>query len=161
MALMIPEKLPYNSTQGEKRAFSILQNLPDDCIVYYEPLVSNRYPDFIVILPSTGVLVVEVKGWRHGNIQHCDSHKITVSGEVRTHPSLQARDYKYRLMDRCREAQVCQSLLNEEGPFKGRFCFPFAHMVVLSNINSEQIQRAACGDLLPFFPSGTTLFRDE
>jgi len=161
VALMVPEKLPYNATQGEKRVFSILQNLPENCVVYYEPLVSNRYPDFVAILPSTGVLVVEVKGWRHGDIQQCDPQKINVLGEVHTPPARQARDYKYRLMDRCREAPACRPLLYDAGSFKGKFRFPFAHMVVLSNIDSEQIQRASCGDLSPFFPSETTLFRDE
>ncbi len=27
----------------------------------YEPIIENRYPDFIIIAPTLGVLVVEVK----------------------------------------------------------------------------------------------------
>jgi hypothetical protein len=38
--------------------------LPDDCLIYYEPVVRRRYPDLIAILPEVGVLVIEVKDWR-------------------------------------------------------------------------------------------------
>jgi hypothetical protein len=58
MAQMIPDRLPDKASRGEGRVFSILKNLPDDCIVYYEPVIRNRYPDFIVIIPSVGVLVI-------------------------------------------------------------------------------------------------------
>ena len=47
---------------GERKVFALLQQLPDEVIVYYEPVVADRYPDFIVIIPSVGLLVIEVKG---------------------------------------------------------------------------------------------------
>ena len=34
MAEMVPEALPAASTAGEKRVFSALERLPDDCLVY-------------------------------------------------------------------------------------------------------------------------------
>jgi hypothetical protein len=52
MAEMIPETLPASSTAGEKRVFSALARLPDDCLVYYEPVVRRRYPDLIAILAA-------------------------------------------------------------------------------------------------------------
>ena len=63
MAEMIPDRLPSGASAGEKKVFALLQQLPDDVIVYYEPVVADRYPDFIVIIPSLGLLVIEVKGW--------------------------------------------------------------------------------------------------
>ena len=64
MAEMIPDRLPASSTAGERRIFATLGRLPDDCLIYYEPVVRRRYPDLIVILPDVGVLVIEVKDWR-------------------------------------------------------------------------------------------------
>ncbi len=47
MAEMIPETLPKSSTAGERRVFAALARLPDECLVYYEPVVRRRYPDLI------------------------------------------------------------------------------------------------------------------
>jgi len=161
VAMMVPEKLPYRVSKGEERIFSLLKNLPDDCIVYYEPIVANRYPDFVAILPSLGVLIIEVKGWRSKEIEKCNSDIVLVSGENHTHPNRQARDYKYRLMDICRNSPVCDVLLNRTGKFEGKFQFPFAHMVALSNIDSEQLKNSTAGDLSSFFPENITLTRDH
>jgi hypothetical protein len=32
-------------------------------VVNYEPAIDNRNPDFVVVLPTLGVLLVEVMGW--------------------------------------------------------------------------------------------------
>src|SRR5262245_19296200 len=64
MARLIPDTLPASSTAGERRVFAALARLPDDCLIYYEPVVRRRYPDLIAILPEVGVLVFEVKDWR-------------------------------------------------------------------------------------------------
>lgn len=160
MAYMIPDKLPYSASQGEKKTFALLQNLPDDCIVYYEPIIANRYPDFIVIMPRMGILVIEVKGWRHSEIEKIDMESAIVAGISEKHPRRQAREYMFKLMDICRESGLCKNLLHESGEYQGKFLFPFAHMVVLSNIDSEQIKKSPIGDLSPFFPPEKTIYRD-
>jgi hypothetical protein len=38
----------------------VLARLPDDCLIYYEPVVRRRYADLIAILPEIGVLVIEL-----------------------------------------------------------------------------------------------------
>src|SRR5215472_10913777 len=73
MAEMIPDRLPSGASAGEKKVFALLQELPDDVIVYYEPVVADRYPDFIVIIPSIGLLVIEVKGWYPNAIERADN----------------------------------------------------------------------------------------
>ena len=100
MAEMIPDRLPDNTSAGEKKLFAILQRLPDDYIVYYEPVVENRYPDFIVICPDMGLMVIEVKGWYQKQIVSADSNYVhikdrTPQGEIAKykHPVRQARDY--------------------------------------------------------------------
>jgi hypothetical protein len=44
MAEMIPDRLPSGASAGEKKVFALLQQLSDDVIVYYEPVVADRYP---------------------------------------------------------------------------------------------------------------------
>lgn len=161
MAYMVPEKLPYNASMGEKKTFALLQNLPESCLVYYEPIISNRYPDFVVILPTVGVLVIEVKGWRHTEIGKINNEEAFVNGINEKHPQRQAREYKFKLMDTCKQSGLCKSLLHESGQYEGKFKLPFADMVVLSNIDSEQLKRAPIGDLTPFFPPENTITRDN
>ncbi len=103
MAEMIPDRLPSGASAGEKKVFALLQQLPDDVIVYYEPVVADRYPDFIVIIPSIGLLVIEVKGWYPNAIERADNAEVVISArgqrEVCKHPVRQARDYKFQLMN--------------------------------------------------------------
>jgi hypothetical protein len=51
MAEMISDTLPASSTAGERRVFATLARLPEDCLIYYEPVVRRRYPELIAILP--------------------------------------------------------------------------------------------------------------
>lgn len=50
--------------------FAAVQALPDDVVVYYEPVIRRRFPDFIVIAPTLGVIVIEVKGLTRKTITH-------------------------------------------------------------------------------------------
>src|SRR5262245_38641083 len=104
MAEMIPDTLPASSTAGERRVFATLARLPDDCLIYYEPVVRRRYPDLIAILPEVGVLVIEVKDWRLAELGSMrvnpDTVTITRRGTVTVvpHPHRQARGYMLGLM---------------------------------------------------------------
>jgi hypothetical protein len=102
MAEMIPEYLPDHATQGERAVFAALQQLPSEVLVFYEPIIKRRYPDFIVIDPQAGILVVEVKGRRAGWIQEANRRNIRIrqagNERVDDHPIHQARKYQDRLM---------------------------------------------------------------
>ncbi len=87
MAEMIPDRLPSGASAGEKRVFDVLQRLPDNCIVYYEPVVSNRYPDFVVIIPEVGLLIIEVKGWYPAHIESGDLNQVRIASRGRTESS--------------------------------------------------------------------------
>ena len=78
MSEMIPDRMPTRASQGEKRLFSILQRLPDDYIFFYEPVIENRYPDFIIIGPNLGLLIVEVKGWYPKHIISANQHEVVI-----------------------------------------------------------------------------------
>jgi hypothetical protein len=162
MAEMIPETIPSSSTEGEKRLFRLLERLPDDCLVYFEPVTRRRRPDFIVLMPAVGVLIIEVKDWYLANIAAATQKTITLRREEKsvTHPREQGRGYMHRLMADFRGHPRAALLMQKDGLFAGRPAFPCCHISVLSNINRGQIEREA-PDLLRIFPSSDTVTKDE
>jgi hypothetical protein len=164
MAEMIPDHLPPGASAGEKRVFDVLQRLPNDCIVYWEPVVARRYPDFIVIIPDLGLLVIEVKGWHCSHIVEANTQEVRIQSSagllVHKHPSRQARDYMNALRDACRSHASSTCLLQLTGPHEGKFVFPFAHCAVLSQITSDQIGKHPSENLRSIFPSESVVTAD-
>ena len=101
MAECIPDRLSSKASRGEERTFAFLKKLPDDYLIYYEPNIDNRHPDFIVIAPDLGVIIIEVKGWHLDDIVKGNHSEITVNinncERQETHPLEQARNYMWRL----------------------------------------------------------------
>jgi hypothetical protein len=165
MAECIPDRLSSKASRGEERTFAFLKKLPDDYLIYYEPNIDNRHPDFIVIAPDLGVIVVEVKGWHLDDIVKGNHSEITVntdnSERQEIHPLEQARNYMWRLAGACEKSPNRSLLLHQEGPKKNKFFFPFCHFVVLSNITRDNILRRKEQDVSEIFKMDNTLFRDE
>jgi len=161
MAEMIPESVPSGRPIGERHVFDVLQNLPDDYIVYYEPVIAHRYPDFLVICPDLGLMVVEVKDWLGQNITAADPDTVhyRFGNDVQPlkHPIRQAREYMTKLMDRCKVSRAHECLCHQEGIHKGQFMFPFGHMVILTKISSEEL---ASHRLTEVFPSDRVMTKD-
>ena len=164
MAEMIPDRLPASASAGEGRVFAALQRLPDNCIVYYEPVVGTRYPDFLVLVPDLGLLVIEVKGWRASALRRANMNEITVSDrgleQIYPHPVRQARGYMNRLRDRCRASPWSAQLMNDPG-HAGKFIFPFGHVAILSNITRAQLNEPERAGLANVFSADRTITRDE
>jgi hypothetical protein len=162
MAEMIPDRLPARASAGETRVFTLLQKLSDDVIVYYEPVVADRYPDFIVIIPRVGLLVIEVKGWYPNHILGATNVEvfINVGGrqEARKHPVRQARDYQLQLMDTARRHPETAALLQNAGTHAGKFIFPFGHIAILNNCTRQQLNERGLSEI---FPASKVLARDE
>jgi hypothetical protein len=162
MAEMIPDRLPSGASAGEKKVFALLQELPDDIIVYYEPVVADRYPDFIVIIPGIGLLVIEVKGWYPNAIERADNVEVVINvrgqREVCKHPVRQARDYKFNLMNVARRHPETGALLEQAGKHEGKFVFPFGHLAILNNCTRAQLDERGLSEV---FPPGRVFARDE
>jgi len=165
MAEFIPDRLPSRASKGEERTFAFLKKLPDDYLVYYEPNIDNRHPDFIVIAPDLGVIIIEVKGWYLDDIVKGNHSEITINTQDRErseiHPLEQARNYMWRLAGACEKSPSRSLLLHREGLHKNKFIFPFCHFVVLSNITRDNILRRKDQDVSEIFKTDNTLFRDE
>ena len=130
MAEMIPDRLPSGTSAGERKVFALLQQLPDDVVVYYEPVVANRYPDFIVIIPNVGLLIVEVKSWYPNTIVQANNLDVTLQvrgqSEKTKHPIRQARDYQFALMDVARRRPETAALLETLVPTQASSFSPSA-----------------------------------
>lgn len=165
MADCIPDRLPSRASRGEERTFGFLKKLPDDYLIYYEPNIDNRHPDFIVIAPDLGVIVVEVKGWYLDDILRGNHSEITIIDNDREkyeiHPLEQARSYMWRLASACEKNPNCNLLMHNDGPYKNKFIFPFCHFAVLSNISRDNILRRKDQDIAEIFKMDNTLFKDE
>jgi len=162
MAEMIPDRLPSTASAGERKVFALLQMLPDNVIVYYEPVVADRYPDFIVIMPSVGLLVIEVKGWYPTHIVNANNVDVVINSRSREekckHPIRQARDYQHHLMDAARRHTATAALLQSDGQHTGKFIFPFGHIAILNNCTRQQLEERGLSDL---FPVKKVFARDE
>ena len=68
VAYTVPETLASLDSRvmpGERRVFVALRDhLPEDYLVYYDIPVDGRHPDFIIVGPDLGLVVLEVKDWR-------------------------------------------------------------------------------------------------
>jgi Nuclease-related domain/AAA domain/UvrD-like helicase C-terminal domain len=107
VAFTIPERLPERddaATKGERKVFAALrQYLPEDYLVYYDIRVGDRYPDFTVIGPDLGVVVLEVKDWRLTSIASARPDRVVIRKSDGDHelrsPVPQAREYTFKIVD--------------------------------------------------------------
>ena len=90
MATLIPSiSCCKFDTSGERRFAQRLESkLEEDYLCWYDVPVGtgNLHPDFIILHPQRGLIVLEVKDWRLDNIQAFDRFRVslhTQSGVVK------------------------------------------------------------------------------
>lgn len=148
MAELIPSLatcLP-KMTSGEKRVARCLEALlDDDYLCWYDiPLGKHRrYPDFIVLHPSRGLLFLEVKDWKPEQLKRLN-HKtvdLLLDSGLKTvaHPIEQARQYTYAAL---KLLEGDPRLISEAGRYKGALCFPYGYGVVFTNITRKALDKA-------------------
>ena len=148
---------------GERRVLHQLKRcLEDDYIVWHDVPIGPkaRQPDFVILSPRWGVLLLEVKDWRRSTLVGATRDAVeldTARGRTTVaHPSRQARDYALELVDLM---QRDPALVHGDGPFAGRLLFPYGWGVVLANVKARDVVTASDFDAL--FPSARTLLRDD
>ncbi|MET3209197.1 UNVERIFIED_CONTAM: superfamily I DNA and RNA helicase [Paenibacillus sp. PvR008] len=109
MAYMVLEYISKNATAGERLLFETLKRyLPSDYIVYYEPEIRGRRPDFVIIGPDLGLVVLEVKDYTKSTLHQINQDEWmlhTSAGETRTvkSPLKQARDNARLISDQLKK----------------------------------------------------------
>lgn len=138
---------------GERRfARRIGTHLEDDYLCWYEVPVGKRqrYPDFILLHPARGLLLLEVKDWRLDSIQSVNRQSFTLKtssgGKSVTNPLEQARQCAYQLVN---QLETDPQLVHPDGRYKGKLVFAFGYGVVLSRITRQEFQNTDLGQVLP------------
>jgi len=141
-------------TLGEKRLAERLEDkLDDDYLLWYDVPVGPQqlHPDFIVLHPSRGLLILEVKDFRLGTIVQADKEDWTIldaaSGEPKTiqSPFAQARHYAHAVLDALR---ADKRLVHPDGRRQGEVVFAWSYGVVLPNITRKQFTEAQLGQAI-------------
>ena len=143
MALMVPDSMPSKASAGEKRLYKILRDeLPDDCYAWYEPRVNRLYPDFIILSPTLGLLVLEVKGWSANQIISANNQFFEIRTDAGTverqqSPLRQGKGYLDALLDKLKQYPI---LTQPDGDYQGKLAFPIGVGAVMTNITADGAQ---------------------
>lgn len=147
MATLIPSigACAFDS-HGERRlAERLEQKLDDDYLIWYNVPIGPKYahPDFVVLHPRRGILILEVKDWKPSTILQANKQtwEILQDGAPKSvvNPLEQARQYAHQVVTALeRDPQLVQS----SGEYQGKLAFPWSYGVVLTNITRKQFDTA-------------------
>lgn len=161
MAYTVPETIPHHATAGERMLFQTLKDiLPSDYIVYYEPEVLGKRPDFVIIGPDFGLLVLEVKDYTKNTLYSLNHDEWTIrnsAGELFTvkSPFRQAREYAFLIADHLKKDK---NLLFWEDSSPGTLKFVYGFGVVFTRITQVDFVK---NDLYHVIEPRFVLCRDE
>ena len=148
MATLIPSlgTCVSRMTQGERRlAERLEQKLDGDYLVWYDVPVGPKHshPDFVVLHPRRGLLILEVKDWRLDTIRQANKQTwdIVPAGIPKTviSPIEQARHYAHQVVDALARDR---RLVHGEGRDEGSLSFPWSYGVVFTHITRKQFETA-------------------
>jgi len=155
---------------GEKRfAYRLESLLEDDYLCWFDiPLGGlkgdRRYPDFIILHPARGLLFLEVKDWKPGQLKKLTSTSaeiITHDGQRKTvdNPMEQARQCSYKVINVLERDPQLQQVM---GKHKGKLCLPYGYGVVFTNITRTQFDCAIPEEYRQaILPSHNLICKDE
>ena len=152
--LSSPAAAGTRATPGERRfADRLADLLEDDYLCWYDVPVGPRHqhPDFMVLHPRRGLLILEVKDWKLDTIRDLNPVSFTLdlgSGlKTKPNPLEQARQYAQAVV---RVLQADPLLVNPaDHQYAGGLKFPYGYGVVLTHITRQQFERSGMGDVLP------------
>ncbi|MBQ0132257.1 MAG: NERD domain-containing protein [Comamonas sp.] len=157
MATQIPARgtCLHRMTAGEKRLSERLeQKLEDDYLLWYDVPIGPKHthPDFVVLHPHRGALILETKDWHLSTIRSATRERFeildTSSGQPKVviNPVMQARHCAIQVIN---ALQRDPALQQPDGPHKGQLIFPWGYGVVLTRITREQFEAAELGNAMP------------
>lgn len=136
-------KVRDRANPGEKRVLDALAcHLEDDYAVWHNISImgSGREPDFVILHPRRGLLILEVKDWKRQTIVEANPMQVqlrTDAGIVHSdHPVAQARGY---MLDLIHQLQKFPSLLQQDGQHRGKLLIPWGWGAVLSHVKRADV----------------------
>ncbi len=154
MATLIPAlgSCTARMTSGERRlAERLEQKLEDDYLLWYDVPIGPKqtHPDFVVLHPRRGALILETKDWRLETICKAtrEYFEIVPNGQRKTvmNPLQQARHCAIQVVNALeRDPQLVQA----DGHHQGKLAFPWGHGVVFTRITRKQFDAAGLGEVI-------------
>lgn len=164
MAILIPSLSTCLSrmTGGEKRFAQRLEaKLEDDYLLWYDVPIgpANSHPDFVILHPQRGILILEVKDWKPETIRSANkqSFEILISTGIKhvINPLEQARQYAHAVSN---VLQKDPQLTINSGVKAGHLVFPWSYGVVLPNIMRSVFDASNLGEVIE---PGRVICQDE
>jgi hypothetical protein len=120
---------------GERRlAERLEQKLDADYLLWYDVPVGPKHlhPDFVVMHPRRGLLILEVKDWSTKTIEHADkqSWQVFIDGRLKTQPN--PADAVVDALKRDPQ------LVHADGKYQGGLRFPWSYGVVFPNMTRRE-----------------------
>ena len=153
MATLIPAfgSCSFETTGERRLAERLEQKLDADYLLWYDVPVGPKqsHPDFVVMHPRRGILILETKDWKLETIQQAtrQAWDILVNGQVKVvmSPLAQARFCAIQVVNALeRDPQLIQP----SGLHQGKLAFPWGHGVVFTRITRKQFDDAGLGDAI-------------
>lgn len=163
LAVIIPEKIPKTISKGVQRAFLGLHMLPDEYLIYYEPLIDPERPDFIIISPDLGLLVIEIRDWYPAYIASVTKDVVRIAGSspgTEISPLTHAVQYLADLEKKAEKNPIYAILLQDSKTAKKTFCFPTGYLLLFPNCTIAQLSGHQLGDLHRTFDPNHTICRE-
>ena len=132
---------------GERElAARLMTKLEDDCTVWFDVPVGQKQlrPDFIILHPGRGILVLEVKDWNLNTIRKIDHKTVEILTERGVkhvpNPLEQARSYAIAIKEKLEHDNLL--IEHDNSKYKGRLIFAWGYGVVLTNITRKQLEES-------------------
>ena len=154
MAVLIPSigSCTSRMTSGERKlAERLEQKLDDDYLLWYDVPVGPKqsHPDFVVMHPQRGILILETKDWKLDTIKTAtrQAWEIIPDGQFKVviNPLAQARHCAIQVVN---ALERDEQLVHSSGPHQGKLAFPWGHGVVFTRITRKQFDAAGLGDAI-------------
>jgi hypothetical protein len=153
MATLIPAlgACSFDSSGERRLAERLEQKLDDDYLLWHNVPVGPQqtYPDFVLLHPRRGLLILETKHWHKDTVQHATRQYWTILDHGKPkhvkNPLEQARHCAIQVVNALeRDPQLLQA----DGRHQGKLAFPWGHGVVFTNITRKQFDAAELGETI-------------
>ncbi|ELS31938.1 NERD domain protein [Pseudanabaena biceps PCC 7429] len=151
-------------TLGEKCfAVRLEQKLDDDYLIWYDVPIGKKqlHPDFIVLHPLRGLLVLEVKDWKIDTILNATRANWTIADRHTNAPKQvknpleQARRYVLHAVQILeRDAELVRAIARDYG----KCIVPYGYGVVFPNITRSQLEKSGIEQVIE---SNLVICQDE
>jgi hypothetical protein len=142
----------FDSTGERRLAERLEQKLDADYLLWHNVPIGPKqtHPDFVVLHPRHGLLVLETKDWRLQTVQKATRQYWEIldnSGQYKTviNPLAQARHCAIQVVN---ELERDPQLVQARGAHQGKLAFPWGHGVVFTRITRKEFETSGLGETI-------------